>query len=135
MSFREVVKDTVKSFKDKTKHSPWWIKWFWYILAGSLGLLLIAFLVFETLSKSRKAAKALHERDVLLEKTTESVVNASISKSEKQKQKHLSKAIKYEEKAILREEKATAAKKRAIESKAIINSLQGWDDAEKNIKY
>lgn len=135
MDIRETVGEIVKSLRVKTKNSTWWTKWFWYVLAGSLGLLLIAGVVFETLQKSKKAAKAMHQRDVLIEKQTQAEVNSLVAKTEKKKQVLINKADKHVEEA----DKKLALNKKLVsrvnKNKKIINKLRDWDDAQLHIKY
>jgi Flp pilus assembly protein TadB len=135
MDFRETIGEAVKSLRKKTKGSSIWTKWFWYILAGSIGLLLVAYLVWESLNKSKKVAKALHERDVLLEKRVQEKVNSKIAESEKKKQTHLVKAEMHLQQAQAQEEKAKAAHDRAEGNKKLIDSLEDWDDVQNRIEY
>lgn len=135
MDTREVIARAVKSLRQKTKSSSWWTKWIWYILAGSLGLLLVAFLVLEALAKGNKAAKALHQRDVLLEKKEQALVDAKVTILQKKKDAHVTKAEKHNKKALVAEGKAAKAKERAEKNTDLIRSLKDWDDAEKTVKY
>lgn len=121
--------------KKKLKDSPWWSKWFWYVVVGIFAVLLAGGLIFNIISKSEKAAKAMHERDVLLEKAKLEEVNAEVSQYEKQKTKHAKKAEKYKEKAQKLRVKIVDSKAHAIQSQQIIDKLKGWDDVENNIKY
>ncbi len=135
MDLRDVVSDAVKSLQVKTNKSSMWTKWIWWILGGALGLALIAFLVLESLSKSQKAAKALHERDVLLEKQVQANTDAMIATSDKKKQVLIAKADKHLAKADQQIEKNEVLIKRAKKNQEIINDLKGWDDATRNIKF
>ncbi len=135
MNISETVGEAVKSLRIKTKHSSWWSKWFWYMLAGLLGLALISAIVVESLYKSKKAAKALHTRDVLLEEKARASVDRLVATSEKKRQKLLVKAEKYTKKAEEKLEQNKVLTAKVAKNQKIIDGLRSWDDVKKSVKY
>lgn len=135
MDMREVVSDAVGYLRVQANSSTLWTRWFWWILGGSLSLLLITFLVLEGLNKSEKAAKALHQVDVLREKQAHAKVDAVIAKSEKKRQVLILKADKHIASADKQLKKNVKLQVRVKKNQAIIDNLRDWDDVEKNIKW
>ncbi len=135
MDMREVVSDAVRYLRNKSTHSTLWTRWIWWILGGGLGLLLIAFLVLEGLNKSQRAAKALHQVDVLREKKLQAEVDAVITESDKKKQVLIKKADKHIASADKQLEKNIKLQNRVEKNQEIINNLRDWDDVKKNIKW
>ncbi len=135
MDLRETINEAVNSLRVKTKKSSWWTKWIWYLLAGSLGLLLIAYLVYETMSKSQKAARALHKLDVLEEKHNQEKANAIVAESKKKQEQHIAKADKHKAKADKQAVKAVKLQEQADKNQKIIDNLRSWDDVQKRVKW
>jgi hypothetical protein len=134
MNIQEIITSAVKQLKKKSATSSFWTKWFWYLLAGGLSLLLVGSLVLGALQKSKKVAIAMHARDVLIEKQKQEKVNAVVATSEKKKQAHLKKASNHLKKANEQNKKAKELQKQAKSNKELINNLKDWDDVKKTIK-
>lgn len=131
MSTIEKIISSLKEKKTKSKY----FKWFWYLLAGAVGFILIAGLVLQTMNKSRKAAKALHKLDVMVEKQNIEAVNAKVAESQAKQEKHMAKAKKYSDKAKALDIKRAKLEKEAERNRTIIDNIQSWDDVDKVIKY
>lgn len=135
MSFREDLGDIATTVRRRAKRSSFWTKWFWFILAVTMALALITFLVIESITVSNKAVKALHTKDTLLKKKELSTIDAEIATKEREKQRHLKRAKKYLAKADKKEKRVTELQKRAKNNDKILDSLENWNDAEKRVKY
>lgn len=135
MDFRTSVRDVVVDLKHKAKNGSIYTRWFWYILAGIVGLATVAFLVYEAQSKSRKAIEALHQRDVSLAKKEIAKVDESVATKEKEKVRLLKKAEKHLATAQKHRERVTKLETRAKTNQDLLDSLENWDDVEKHIKY
>ena len=135
MNIKDTISEAVESLQEKAKNGSFWTKWFWYILAGVVGLILIGGLVLQAMHKSEKAAKAMHQRDVLIEKQHQEKTNSVVAKSEKKKQAHIKKAQKHLKKADAKARQAREFEAQAKDNKTRIDNLRNWDDVKKNVKY
>ena len=117
--------------KDKSK----WMKWFWYLLAGSAALLLIGGLTYQMMSRSKIAAAALHKVDVLKEEKNLAKANAKVAASDAEFRKHIKKADAATQKIKVLKMKAVVALNEHSKAKEIIERIQSWDDVDKTIKH
>lgn len=129
------VQNAVKFLQDKTKNSPSWIKWFWYALAGIFGVFAVAYFIYSKYQAGGKLAEALHDRDVLLEKRDMAVVDATVASSDEKIKEHAAVVAAHEDAALKKEEQIKELKAKVENSHKTIESLKGWDDVNKRVKF
>jgi hypothetical protein len=127
--------NVVTALRAKVKTSSLWTKWIWYILAGLASVVVVAWFAIDAYNRSQALAKALHDRDVIVQRQKMFEVNLQVQESGARQKELETLAQQHKQAAEVAHEKVVVLEQRTETNKQLINKLRGWDDIHAKVKF